>query len=71
MNIDLEGSFFVAEFAFASGNIESGWENEVSLTTGRIVKRMICTEFSSYIKQDILILPQAGSILALIPDREP
>lgn len=31
---------------------------------------MICTEFSSYIKQDILILPQAGSILALLPDRE-
>lgn len=70
LNIDLEGSFFVAEFAFASGNIESGWENEDSLTTGRNVKRMICTEFSSYIKQDILILPQAGSILALLPDRE-
>ena len=66
----LDGSFFVAEFAFASGNIESGWENEDSLTTGRNVKRMICTEFSSYIKQDILILPQAGSILALLPDRE-
>ncbi len=31
---------------------------------------MICAEFSSYIKQDILILPQAGSILALLPDRE-
>ena len=70
LNIDLEGSFFVAEFAFASGNIESGWENEDSLTTGRNVKRVICTEFSSYIKQDILILPQAGSILALLPDRE-
>ena len=66
----MERSFFVAEFAFASGNIESGWENEDSLTTGRNVKRMICTEFSSYIKQDILILPQAGSILALLPDRE-
>ena len=70
LNIDLEGSFFVAEFAFASGNTESGWENEDSLTTGRNVKRVICTEFSSYIKQDILILPQAGSILALLPDRE-
>lgn len=34
------------------------------------MKRVICTEFSSYIKQDILILPQAGSILALLPDRE-
>ena len=70
LNIDLEGSFFVAEFAFASGNTESGWENEDSLTAGRNVKRVIRAEFSSYIKQDILILPQAGSILALIPDRE-
>lgn len=70
LNIDLEGSFFVAEFAFVSENGESGWENDDSLAAGRNVKRMIRAEFSSYIKQDILILPQAGSILALIPDRE-
>lgn len=70
LNIDLEESFFVAEFAFASKKAESGWENEDSLATGRNVKRMIRAEFSSFIKQDILILPQAGSILALIPDRE-
>ena len=70
LNIDLEGSFFVAEFAFASENTENGWENEDSLTAGRNVKPMIRAEFSGYIKQDILILPQAGSILALIPDRD-
>lgn len=70
LNIDLEGNFFVAEFVFASGKADSGWENEDSLTAGRNVKRMIRAEFSSFIKQDILILPQAGSILALIPDRE-
>lgn len=70
LNIDLEGNFFVAEFAFASGKADSEWENEDSLAAGRNVKRMIRTEFSSFIKQDILILPQAGSILALIPDRE-
>ena len=70
LNIDLEGSFFVAEFAFASENTENGWENEDSLTAGRNVKPMIHAELSGYIKQDILILPQAGSILALIPDRE-
>ena len=70
LNIDLEGSFFVTEFAFASRKAESGWENEDSLAAGRKVKRMIRSEFSSFIKQDILILPQAGSILALIPDRE-
>lgn len=70
LNIDLEGSFFVAEFAFVSENGESGWENDDSLAAGRNVKRMIRAEFSSYIKQDILILPQAGSILALIPDKD-
>ena len=70
LNIDLEGSFFVAEFAFPSENTESGWENEDSLTAGRNVKPMIHAELSGYIKQDILILPQAGSILALIPDKD-
>ena len=70
LNIDLEGNFFVAEFAFASENTESGWEDDDSLAAGRNVKRMLRAEFSSFIKQDILILPQAGSILALIPDRE-
>ena len=70
LNIDLEGSFFVAEFAFASENTENGWENEDSLTAGRNVKPMIHAELSGYIKQDILILPQAGSILALIPDKD-
>lgn len=70
LNIDLEGNFFVAEFAFAVGNAEIGWENDDSLAAGRNVKRMIRAEFSTYIKKDILILPQAGSILALIPERE-
>lgn len=70
LNIDLEGSFFVAEFAFTSKKAESGCENEDSLAAGRNVERMLRAEFSSFIKQDILILPQAGSILALIPDRE-
>lgn len=68
LNIDLDGSFFVAEFAF--GNMENRFENGDILTVGRKVKRMIRTELSGYIKKDILILPQAGSILALIPDRE-
>lgn len=60
----------MAEFAFASENGESGWENDDSLAAGRNVKSMIRAEFSRYIKQDILILPQAGSILALIPDKD-
>lgn len=43
------------------------WENEDSLTLGQNIKRMISTEFSFYTKEDILVLPQAGSILVLIP----
>ena len=65
LNINLEGSFCVAEFAFE--NAKSGWEYDDSLTMGQNIKRMINTEFSFYTKEDILILPQAGSILVLIP----
>ena len=65
LNINLEGSFCVAEFAFE--NAKSGWENDDSLTLGQNIKRMINTEFSFYTKEDILVLPQAGSILVLIP----
>lgn len=65
LNINIEGSFCVAEFTFERG--KSGWEKDDSLTLGQNIKRMINTEFSFYIKEDILILPQAGSILVLIP----
>lgn len=65
LNINLEGSFCVAEFAFE--NAKSGWESDDSLTLGQNIKRMINTEFSFYTKEDILVLPQAGSILVLIP----
>ena len=62
LNINLEGSFCVAEFTF-----ESIWDKDDSLTLGQNIKHMIHTEFSFYTKEDILILPQAGSILVLIP----
>ena len=65
LNINLEGSFCVAEFAFE--NVKSEWENDDTLAQGQNIKRMINTEFSFYTKEDILILPQAGSILVLIP----
>ena len=67
LNIDLEGNFFVAEFAFSNSG-ENG--NGDSLAAGRNVKRMIRGEFYSFAGREILILPQTGSILALIPDRE-
>lgn len=69
LNIDLEGSFCVAEFAFES--LKSGGDKEDSLTLGQNIKRMINTEFSFYTKEDILILPQAGYILVLIPVSQP
>ena len=65
LNIDLEGSFFVAEFAFQ--NIQNSAKNGDSLALGRKVKRMIRTEFMHGIQRDVLVLPQAGSILALVP----
>lgn len=65
LNINLEGSFCVAEVAFE--NAKNDWENDDSLTLGQNIKRMINTEFSFYTKEDILVLPQAGSILILIP----
>lgn len=43
LNINLEGSFCVAEVAFE--NAKSGWENDDSLTLGQNIKRMINTEF--------------------------
>lgn len=65
LNINLEGSFCVAEFAFE--NVKSEWENDDTLAQGQNIKRIINTEFSFHMKESVLILPQAGSILALIP----
>ena len=65
LNMNLEGSFCVAEFIFES--MQNGREKEDFLTQGQNIKHMINMEFSFYIKEDILILPQAGSILVLIP----
>ena len=67
LNINLEGSFCVAEFAFEKEPEENSLDSDDSLTLGQNIKRMIHTEFSFYTKEDVLILPQAGSILALIP----
>lgn len=65
LNVNLEGSFCVAEFAF--GNVRNRSDNGDSLTLGQNIKRMINIEFSFYTKGDLLILPQAGSILVLVP----
>lgn len=65
LNISLEGNFCVSELVFEKkgDNCEKG----DSLTVGQSIKHMISTEFSFYINETILILPQAGAILVLIP----
>lgn len=62
LNIDLSGSFCVAEFAFAAENDVDG----DSLTTGQNIKNVIETAFSSTAAARPLILPQTGSVLALV-----
>ena len=64
LNINLEGSFCVAEFAFED---MSGTFKGDSLALGQNIRRIIKSEFAVYIQEDILIHPQTGSILVLIP----
>lgn len=78
LNIDLEGDFCVAEFAFsqsasaatsASGGSSDAvvtWMGD-SLSLGRAVRRIITSEFSYRLPQNILTRLQTGSVLALIP----
>lgn len=64
LNINLDGSFCVAEFAFK--DMGEDFKGD-SLALGQNIRRIIKSEFSLHIKEDILILPQTGSILVLIP----
>ena len=64
LNINLEGSFCVAEFAFK--DMRGDFKGD-SLALGQNIRRIIKSGFSLYIKEDLLILPQTGSILVLIP----
>ncbi len=64
LKIDLEGNFCVAEFAFEYS--KEGLEKEDFQALEQSVSRIIHTEFSFFINEEILILPQAGSFLTLI-----
>lgn len=64
LNINLDGRFCVAEFAFK--DMGEDFEGD-SLAIGQSIRRIIKSEFSLHIKEDVLILPQTGSILVLIP----
>lgn len=65
LNIDLEGRFAIAEFAFRTE--PEAYTSLSSLEMGKEIRCMIEREFSGYLTGKILILPQAGSVLALIP----
>ena len=63
LNIDLTGRFYVIEFAIKMKQNKNG----DSFTSGRKLRHIINAEFSFYIKSDILLLLQTGSVLALVP----
>ena len=62
LNIDLTGSFCVVEFTFASKNDDDG----DSLTTGQDLKNIIETAFAAASAVMPIMLPQTGSVLALV-----
>ncbi len=65
LKVNLEGSFCVAEFAFEYSKDGLGKDDFQALEQS--VSRIINGEFSFSMNEDILILPQAGSFLTLIP----
>lgn len=65
LKINLEGSFCVAEFAFEYS--KDGLEKDDFQALEQSVSRIINVEFSFSMGEDLLILPQAGSFLVLIP----
>lgn len=77
LNVNLEGSFCVAEFVFGKADKSSAEEQnsekqeaEALQVLGQKIRRIIRSEFHSYTEEELLILPQTGSILVLVPIRE-
>lgn len=64
LNINLDGSFCVAEFAYKP---EKSKNTGDPLAIGQNIRRIIKSEISLHLEGEILILPQTGSVLALIP----
>lgn len=64
LNVNLEGSFCVAEFVFRYERKESEGD---SFAIGGNIRKIIRSVFQTYIKDEVLMLQQTGSILVLIP----
>ena len=64
LNVDLSGEFRVIEFAYHNDRQS---HHDDSLTAGQAVRRIINTEFSYYLSENILVQLQTGTVLALVP----
>ncbi len=62
LNVDLSGEFRVIEFAYRKDKASCD-----SLTIGQAIGRIISTEFSCHLSENILIQLQTGTVLALVP----
>lgn len=77
LNINLEGSFCVAEFTFDRKdelNSGNGFKKKECIAEelfekGQKLRKMIQAEFCSSMGENLLILTQTGSVLVLIPAR--
>lgn len=69
LDINLEGNFCVAEIAFDNKKKQGKKEHdpEDMFAQGQRIRKMIQSEFRVYSDEKLLILPQTGSILVLIP----
>ncbi|SKB80119.1 PucR C-terminal helix-turn-helix domain-containing protein [Lachnospiraceae bacterium] len=65
LGVNLSGKLAVVEFAFRYA--ENKDSSESPLEIGQNLRRIINNEYASFIKGKMLILPQTGSVLALIP----
>lgn len=82
LNVNLEGSFCVAEFAFNNKEnskkikeSKTGFESkkqtaEELFAKAQKIRKIISSEFRSYAEEELLILPQTGAILVLVPMKE-
>lgn len=72
LNINLEGRFCVAEFVFDKPNLQSKKNHnaEDMFVQEQKIRKIIRSEFRVYNDKELLILPQTGSILVLVPVQE-
>ena len=70
LNVNLEGSFCVAEFAFGrrASPVKKLSTGDI-FAVGQKIRKIIQSEFRFSFEEELLILPQTGSVLVLVPTR--